>query len=411
MAAQGGGIYKQNQAAERKSYSPNVNNSGILMRETLPGKLTYLKSERFSSSCFSCRCGPGRVSFTAMKPRFLLRAPEPGSQRKLFAQTCARALALFFGGFSLVNLLGSFRIPGFDTNLWWIDLRIFPEMPATFFLVLTSICLLSFAILPPLAGWRRDLTTAIVGSVMIAVVWNITEFYYLLAHGQVHQFLPVPLSLFVFAALGLILRVNLRPAPPVPTSRVFLSVLAMFGVCLIFFPLAQMICFGKTDYRRPADVAVVFGARAYADGRPSDALADRVRTACQLYRDGLVKKLIFSGGPGDGAVHETEAMRRLAVRLGVKDGDILVDTNGLNTQATVKNTEAIFSQLGAHHVLVVSHFYHLPRIKMAYHRTGWDVYTVPARETYFLRQTPYFMAREVAAMWVYYLRPFSSAAS
>jgi vancomycin permeability regulator SanA len=201
----------------------------------------------------------------------------------------------------------------------------------------------------------------------------------------------------------------LRPAPAVLPARISLRMLAAFVVCLILFPLAQIICFGNTDYRRPADVAVVFGARTYADGRPSDALADRVRTACQLYRDGLVKKLIFSGGPGDGAVHETEAMRHLAVRLGVKAEDILIDTAGLNTQATVKNTEAIFSQLGAHRILVVSHFYHLPRIKMAYLREGWDVYTVPAKESYYMRQTPYMMAREVAAMWVYYLRPLVSS--
>src|SRR5437868_14663387 len=83
------------------------------------------------------------------------------------------------------------------------------------------------------------------------------------------------------------------------------------------FPLLQTVCFGKTDYRREADVAVVFGARAYADGRPSDALADRVRTACELYQRGIVKKLLLSGGPGDGLVSETEAMRRMALSLRV----------------------------------------------------------------------------------------------
>ena len=168
-----------------------------------------------------------------------------------------------------------------------------------------------------------------------------------------------------------------------------------------------MFCFGKTDYRRPADIAVVLGARVYADGRPSDALAVRVRTACQLYRDGLVRKLLVSGGPGDGAVHETEAMKRMAIGLGVKDQDILVDAGGLNTQATVKDSRPVFSQLRAPRILVVSHFYHLPRIKMAYQRAGWEVYTVPARESYLLRQMPLFLAREVAAFWVYYARGFT----
>ncbi|HWQ90126.1 MAG TPA: YdcF family protein, partial [Clostridia bacterium] len=152
-------------------------------------------------------------------------------------------------------------------------------------------------------------------------------------------------------------------------------------------------------------VAVVLGARAYADGRPSDALADRVRTACELYRQGLARTLLFSGGPGDGAVHETEAMKRMAVGLGVKPEDILVDEQGLNTRATVRNTNALLDRLHADRVLVVSHFYHLPRIKLTYQRTQREVYTVPARESYVLRQLPWNMAREIAALWVYYLRP------
>jgi uncharacterized SAM-binding protein YcdF (DUF218 family) len=100
-------------------------------------------------------------------------------------------------------------------------------------------------------------------------------------------------------------------------------------------------------------------------------------------------------------------MKALALRMGVPEQDILTDAKGVNTRATVQNTEKIFSVLHASRVLVVSHFYHLPRIKMSYQRTGWDVYTVPARESYTLRLMPYFMAREVAALWVYYLRPLA----
>jgi hypothetical protein len=44
---------------------------------------------------------------------------------------------------------------------------------------------------------------------------------------------------------------------------------------------------------------------------------------------------------------------------------------------------------------------------MAYHREGCEVFTVPAKETYLLRQLPYNMAREVAALWAYYLRPLA----
>jgi len=74
--------------------------------------------------------------------------------------------------------------------------------------------------------------------------------------------------------------------------------------------------------------------------------------------------------------------------------------------------EAVIERLrGAKRVLAVSHAYHLPRVKMAYRRAGWDVYTVPAEESRPLTQTPYLVAREVAAVWAYYLRPLAGGQS
>ncbi len=87
--------------------------------------------------------------------------------------------------------------------------------------------------------------------------------------------------------------------------------------------------------------------------------------------------------------------------------DIVLDNAGLNTRATVENTRKLFAKLDARRILVVSHFYHLPRIKLAYQRAGWNVFTVPAKERRFIWKTPYFVARETAAVWSYYFRPFA----
>jgi uncharacterized SAM-binding protein YcdF (DUF218 family) len=109
-----------------------------------------------------------------------------------------------------------------------------------------------------------------------------------------------------------------------------------------------------------------------------------------------------------GEIHETEGMRRFATTLknhAVPDDDILVDRAGVNTRATVENTCRLFREHGFERVLAVSHFYHLPRIKMAYQRAGHDVYTVPAKESYTLTMLPWYIAREVAALWLYYVRP------
>ena len=59
---------------------------------------------------------------------------------------------------------------------------------------------------------------------------------------------------------------------------------------------------------------------------------------------------------------------------------------------------------GLDSLIAVSHAYHLPRIELCYHWAGVDAATVPARESYRLTAMPKYMAREVAAFWVYWGR-------
>ena len=331
----------------------------------------------------------------------------PESTRAPIPALLARAVALFLGAFTLLNLTGDLRVRGFDLNLWWIDLRALPGFVADSFLLVCGLLLVGFAVRPGVSRFRRGLTATCLVLLLLAALANCLSYYSLVLGGAIHPALPVPLSLLVAAGLGCVLRALWRGSCN-GRARDLIASAALAGMLGLLFPLAQMVLFGKTDYRRSADVAVVMGARVYADGRLSDALKDRVRTACDLYHQRLVNKLIMSGGPGDGAIHETEGMARAAVQMGVDPEDIVLDKFGLNTENTVKNTDILFHELNASRVLVVSHGYHLPRIKLAYQRAGTEVYTVPARESYFLRQMPFNMAREVVALWVYYLRPLSS---
>ena len=320
----------------------------------------------------------------------------------------ARGIAFFIGGFSLLNILGQMRFPGFDANHWWIDFRPVPAAAARLFLMAASVFLIAYSCNPRMSRWRRGFTLGLVGALLINTVRNTAHFYLLLARGRITAGCPVAFSLLVGMGLVVVL-LGVLAARAKPDIKTRLSAKVVFAitiiVCLVGFPLGQMFCFGKTDYRREAEAIVVFGARVYTDGRCSDALADRVRTGCRLYQSGLAKLLIFSGGPGDGEAHETEAMRRMAIKLGVPEEAIVMDREGVSTRATVRNTCEMFERMGMGRVLAVSHFYHLPRIKMSYQRRGREVLTVPARESYVLTEMPKYILREVAALWVYYLRP------
>jgi len=328
-----------------------------------------------------------------------------------FSNAFARPFSLFIGGFTLLNLIGELLHPGFNANNWWIDFRPL-NIPLTLaILAAASVTLIAYSLTGALPTRLRSVMLFLIAAMLVAAACNTINFYRLLAAEKITSACTLPFSLFISAALALVLintasnksssAAGRRQCPKV-------VLVATLIACGFAFPLGQMFCFGKTDYSRKADAVVVFGARVYADGRCSDALADRVRTACRLYHAGFADTLIFSGGPGDGRIHETEAMRNLAVKLRVPHNAVLLDKAGLNTLATVKSTCAIFDNRRIGRVLAVSHFYHLPRIKMAYQRNRREVYTVPAKETYLLTEMPTYICREVAAFWLYYIRPLTS---
>jgi len=315
----------------------------------------------------------------------------------------ARILALFIGLFIAINLLGNVIWPGFDANVWWIHFAHWvPAWLVKNSLAISALTLIAFAFRNRLR-WQRARFTAITSAALAIIAFiNSISFYWLHATGRITGF-PLPLSLVVCGVLIWIARAAWSKAPSDERMPRWALVVGSAGL-FATFPLALMLFFGNTDYRRPADAVVVFGARAYKDGRLSDALQDRIRTACELYRAGFAKRLVLSGGNGDGPITEAEAMRNYALNYGVLAEDIFIDNQGVNTEATVRNTAPLFEQWHAKRVLAVSHFYHLPRVKLAYQRAGVEVWTVPARQGRFLGQIPYNMAREVAAFWDYYLK-------
>lgn len=315
-----------------------------------------------------------------------------------------RGIAAFIGFFALLNVLGQLLFPPFDASIWMVDLRRLPRGTALPLYGLAGGLLLAWSVRPSASRWRRWATAAAAFALAAVAVMDAIGFYMLLRRGDIRSRLGVPLSLpLAIIFLVLMLWVLRRHAAASSTRRGKLIASAAFAACGVLLPLAQMLFVGTTDYRRPADAIVVFGARSYRDGTPSLALADRVRTACQLYHEGRAPHIIMSGGPSDGAIDEPEAMRRMAIRLGVPDHAIHLDHAGLNTEATAQNAGALLDPLGASRVLAVSHGYHLPRVKLAFARTGREVYTVPAHETRTLRAMPKLVAREVAALWAYYL--------
>jgi vancomycin permeability regulator SanA len=314
----------------------------------------------------------------------------------------ARSLSIFIGLLAAAGVVARVSGASFDPTILWVDLRALPGWmgPSLLLMLVAAIGL-------DVAGRSRRWMAAVPLLFAVLSLGNAIGFYRFVWSGEVHSGAGVPFTLLVGIALGWMTVRTARGGRSVRVprhTRGYLRRASFVGMLVVawggIFALGQMWCFGKTDYARPADAIVVFGARTYADGRLSAALEDRVRTGVELYEAGLAPRIIMSGGPGDGAIDEPTAMRDFAMSLGVPADAIEMDPDGWNTRGTIETLSHLPSRS---RVLAVSHFYHLPRVKLAAHQAGVDVYTVPAHERVILRQLPRYMVRETAAFWAYLL--------
>jgi uncharacterized SAM-binding protein YcdF (DUF218 family) len=230
---------------------------------------------------------------------------------------------------------------------------------------------------------HRVAALVLVAHAVLALV-NIGEFYVLRAQG-----LPAAALPFSIVTLAILMGGIARTFYDGPTAKWTWTAwgAALAGPLLLLF---HLFSFGSTDYTRPAGAIVVFGARAYPDGSPSQALADRMVHGVRLYHQKVAPTLILSGAPD-----EVPTMKRLALKWRVPEEAIVCDPEGVNSYATLAN-------LKVRSVVAVSHYYHLARIKLTARRMGIACVTSPCMMSQRLQKEPYFIARECAAFVSYY---------
>lgn len=265
--------------------------------------------------------------------------------------------------------------------------------------------LLALHCLRPVSRGLRLPFFGLLAALCVAALIDTNDYYQLIGSGAIRtrRALPVSLAVAALAAAGLWELAGRRGAP----RGALQWTLGLTGGALggLSAALLLLLAFGATDYRRPADCAVVLGAAVRSDGTPSLSLRDRVDEAVQLYHAHHVERIVMSGGidPNHG-YSEAQVMRQRAMEAGVPAAHITLDEYGNNTRASARNCARLLEAKGWQDALLVSHDYHLLRAKTAFRREGVRVYTVPATETRPLARGPYFVLRECVA-WLYYSMP------
>jgi vancomycin permeability regulator SanA len=87
-------------------------------------------------------------------------------------------------------------------------------------------------------------------------------------------------------------------------------------------------------------------------------LADRLEAGAQLYRLGLVKKLLMTGDNSSTYYDEVTVMKRYVLDLGVAEADITLDYAGFSTYESCYRAKVIF---GVEQAVLVTQQFHLAR--------------------------------------------------
>lgn len=165
-------------------------------------------------------------------------------------------------------------------------------------------------------------------------------------------------------------------------KRLARRIAAILVLCLLLVWLgimAAIVSAGRRDEARPAAAIVVLGAAQYV-GRPSPVLRARLDHAIDLWKHGMAPEVIFTGGRGDGdTTTEAAVSRRYALRRGVPDSAIVLESIGRTTRESLRGVAEMMIDRPNRDVILVSDPFHMLRLSILARRFGLRPITSPTQ--------------------------------
>lgn len=158
------------------------------------------------------------------------------------------------------------------------------------------------------------------------------------------------------------------------------AILVVLGLILCWLGSAAAVVYWSTrDNAREADAIVVLGAAQYA-GRPSPVFRARLDHAISLWSRGLAPRLIVTGGMGVGDTTSEGAVgREYALKRGVPDSAILVESTGRTTRESLRVVADMMNRRQLRRAIFVSDPFHMLRLSLVARGHGLTAYTSPTR--------------------------------
>ncbi|WP_446010029.1 YdcF family protein [Candidatus Electrothrix sp.] len=159
----------------------------------------------------------------------------------------------------------------------------------------------------------------------------------------------------------------------------------------------DIIAFSMINRTPQSDVAIVLGAAVWKN-TPSPVFEERIKHAIALYRQGIVAKLLFTGGVGNGKQYaESEVARNYALKRGVNSSDILIETVSKTTLQNLLEAQRLLKSHALHSAILISDPLHMSRAMVMAEDIGLSVASSPTSTSRYrtLRTQAMFLLREM----------------
>ena len=128
------------------------------------------------------------------------------------------------------------------------------------------------------------------------------------------------------------------------------------------------------------DCGIVLTGVGKSEMEPADRFyfsrgADRVTHTLQLYKLGIIKKILISGGSGklkEVKRQEADEMKDVFLMMGVPVEDLLVENKSRNTYESSIEVKKLFQgKIKPEDCLLITSAYHMRRSRACYAKQGW----------------------------------------
>lgn len=191
------------------------------------------------------------------------------------------------------------------------------------------------------------------------------------------------------------------------TKKQWLAMILLSLISALILAIASIsfsiYSYGNNNNLIKADAAIVLGAAVWGE-EPSPVFRERINHSINLYKNGDVLMIIFTGGIGEkGESAEAIVGKRYAITQGVKSADILIETESRTTNQNLKNAQKVADEYQLTKFLIVSDPLHLKRSVLMAQDLGMDAYPSPTPTTRYrsLNSQLQFLMRETYFYFVY----------